>query len=72
MNRFSKGAVLTRLDKTSEYIRVQNEFDPGDGWAQLRDRGYNTADDESIQRAVAYGTWRAYQTMAEIIRSGDI
>ena len=72
MNRFSKGAVLNRLEYMIDWAHKANWFDMGDGWAQLRRHPNNTADDVLIQRAVEYGKWRAYQTMAEIIRSGDI
>ena len=70
--RFSKTTVLNRLYTMSDAIKNKNDFDNGNGWAQLRLAVNRHKEDDLIESAVEYGRWRALQTIADIIENGDI
>lgn len=68
--RFSKSRLVEQLQKKSVELMVEGRFDPGNGTAQLRPRGWNDETQALIDKAVAYGRWRAYQEVAEQVQSG--
>jgi len=66
MARFSKEVVLAAIDKKIEALQNEWGFDPNNGTAQLK--GKLAGQDA----AVAYGTYRALDDLAEQIADGSL
>jgi hypothetical protein len=60
-SRFSKANLVKRLWEEIEHLETAHRLDPNDGWAQLtRYKG-----EALIQKAVAYGRFRAYHDLLD-------
>ena len=66
--RFSKQAALEVLDARAAKLARQFNFNRGNGTSQLEPKGREF--DAHIERAVAYGQMRAYESFAEAICEG--
>lgn len=66
--RFSKQAALDALDARAAELARRFKFDRGNGTSQLEPKGREF--DKQIERAVAYGQMRAYESFAEAICNG--
>jgi hypothetical protein len=66
--RFSKQAALAALDARAAELARRFKFDRGNGTSQLEPKGREF--DAHIERAVAYGQMRAYESFAEAICEG--
>lgn len=69
-NRFTKERCITDLIDHAEAIRTANNFDSNNGTAQLKSGKCTDQDQELINKAVAYGRWRATQDVATWIDDG--
>lgn len=66
MSRFSKAQVFDLLRERAARAQDEHKFDPRNGTAQLSDRT-DDATQRLIDRAVAYGRWRALQEIESSI-----
>jgi len=64
MARFNKAKIISDLDERAESIRIEFNFDRGNGHAQLKDG--------DKLRAIAYGEWRKMLDLANEIYEGRI
>lgn len=70
MARFNRSRLIEQLREAAEQERTRNGFDQNNGTAQLRPRACDAKMDALIDRAVAYGRWRAKQDLASDLESG--
>lgn len=70
--RFSKAAILSQLRGIADDVRSSWGFEEDNGCAQLWPRGCDDATKDLIDRAIAYGRWRAFREIANDIWSGDV
>jgi hypothetical protein len=71
MERFSRARLLEQLRETAEQDKARHRFDCNNGTAQLYPRGQSSAEVAAlIDRAVAYGRWRAIRDIADGLESG--
>lgn len=72
MARFNRARLLEQLREMAEQDKERNRFDCNIGTAQLYPRGQSSAEmDALIDRAVAYGRWRAIRDIADDLESGN-
>ncbi len=71
MARFNRTRLIEQLREMSAQQQKFKGFDHNNGTAQLRPVRCDVATDALIDRAVAYGRWRATQDMAEDLASGQ-
>lgn len=66
MTRFNRTRLIEQLDQMAEQIKQRNSFDHNNGTAQLHPHPgrVDAATDALIDKAVAYGRWRALQDIA--------
>jgi hypothetical protein len=64
MARFNKKKMMSALDEKADFLQKKWQFEKNNGTAQLKDG--------DIDRAVAYGEWRALRNLAEQINCGRI
>lgn len=64
MSRFNRTRLIEQLDQMAEQTQQRNGFDHNNGTAQLHPGRCDAAADALIDRAVAYGRWRALQDIA--------
>ena len=70
MARFNRTRLIKQLREMAAQQQRFKGFDHNNGTAQLRPRPRDDKQDALIDRAVAYGRWRALQDMAADLESG--
>jgi hypothetical protein len=70
MARFNRTRLIEQLQEQADRQQQEHGFDQSNGTAQLRPRPRNTEHDALIDRAVAYGRWRATQDFATDLQDG--
>jgi hypothetical protein len=70
--RFNKQSLITELIFRARMLNHEYGFDPYNGTAQLRPRGFDADTERLIDRAVAYGRWRELQGIAYDVEVGSI
>jgi hypothetical protein len=70
MARFNRTRLIEQLRDMAAQAQANSRFDNNNGTAQLRPTPKNDHLDALIDRAVAYGRWRAMQDMADALESG--
>ena len=71
MPRFNRTRLIEQLRVMAVRVQEYNRFDHNNGTAQLRPRPRDDSQDALIDRAVAYGRWRALQDMVADLESGN-
>ena len=70
MARFNRARLIEQLERQAEDAQLRNHFDHNHGTEQLRPGRCDAAMEALIDRAVAYGRWRAMQDIAADLESG--
>jgi putative heme degradation protein len=71
MARFNRTRLIEQLRVMAVRAQEYNRFDHNNGTAQLRPRQSDDKQDALIDKAVAYGRWRALQDMVADLESGN-
>jgi len=72
MGRFTKSAVIDDIRARATRVEEEQGFDRRTGTAQLWPPGADETTKALIDRAVAYGKWRALERVAEDIDEGQL
>ena len=70
MARFNRTRLIEQIRVMAVRAQEYDHFDHNNGTAQLRQRPSDDKQDALIDRAVAYGRWRALQDMVADLESG--
>ena len=70
MARFNRNRLIEQLERQAQEVQRRNSFDHKNGTAQLHPLRCNAEMDALIDRAVAYGRWRAMQDIAADLENG--